>query len=272
MYVDGATNANVRRLNSLLAGYRKDVRPAVNMTEATQVDVVMNLVAIQDLDEVENKLSTVVAFSIQWDDHRMAWDPDTNGGATSVLFPQSDVCIPPLIQSRPPTSIDTLGNDMIQVRYTANGRASWSPGTVLKSICGIDITYYPFDIQTCEMMFIPWGFTPSEVLLNTPIEMIGLQYYSEGGEWLLSNARAISGINSGEFSFATFILTLERRSTFLVVNIISPVILMAALNCLVFVLPTKSGERVSYSITVLLSIAVFLTMIGDNIPKTSKPM
>jgi hypothetical protein len=41
---------------------------------------------------------------------------------------------------------------------------------------------------------------------------------------------------------------------------------------LVFILPVESGERVSYAITVLLSIAVFLTLVGDNIPKSSKPM
>ena len=41
---------------------------------------------------------------------------------------------------------------------------------------------------------------------------------------------------------------------------------------MVFLLPQESGERVSFSVTVLLSFAVFLTVIGDNIPKTSSPM
>ena len=47
---------------------------------------------------------------------------------------------------------------------------------------------------------------------------------------------------------------------------------MSVLNVLVFALPPQSGERVSYSITVLLAIAVFLTMISDNLPRTSTPM
>jgi hypothetical protein len=47
---------------------------------------------------------------------------------------------------------------------------------------------------------------------------------------------------------------------------------MGLLNVLVFCLPAKSGERVSFAMTVLLAIAVFLTLVGDNMPKTSEPM
>ena len=46
---------------------------------------------------------------------------------------------------------------------------------------------------------------------------------------------------------------------------------MGVLNLLVFLLPANSGERVGYSITVLLAIAVFLTIAADNLPKTSFP-
>ena len=46
---------------------------------------------------------------------------------------------------------------------------------------------------------------------------------------------------------------------------------MGFLNLLVFLLPAQSGERVGYSITLLLAIAVFLTIAADNLPKTSFP-
>ena len=46
---------------------------------------------------------------------------------------------------------------------------------------------------------------------------------------------------------------------------------MGVLNSLVFLLPPDSGERVGYSITLLLAICVFLTIAADNLPKTSYP-
>ncbi|KAH3694719.1 neuronal acetylcholine receptor subunit beta-2-like [Dreissena polymorpha] len=47
---------------------------------------------------------------------------------------------------------------------------------------------------------------------------------------------------------------------------------MSVLNILVFLIPTECGERISFCLTVLLSIAVFLTLVGDNLPKNSSPM
>ena len=47
---------------------------------------------------------------------------------------------------------------------------------------------------------------------------------------------------------------------------------MSFLNVLVFCLSAESGERVSYAITVLLAIAVFMTIINDTLPKKSEPL
>ena len=67
-------------------------------------------------------------------------------------------------------------------------------------------------------------------------------------------------------------LVLARRPMFVVVILILPVLVMGLLNTLVFLLPAASGERVSYSITILLSQALLLTIVSDNIPKTSSPV
>ncbi|KAH3851022.1 hypothetical protein DPMN_093549 [Dreissena polymorpha] len=47
---------------------------------------------------------------------------------------------------------------------------------------------------------------------------------------------------------------------------------MSALNILVYLIPTECGERISFCLAELLSIAVFLTLVGDNLPKNSNPM
>ena len=43
------------------------------------------------------------------------------------------------------------------------------------------------------------------------------------------------------------------------------------MNLFVFVLPPESGERGGYSIPVLLSIVVFLTITASSLPGTSEP-
>ena len=47
---------------------------------------------------------------------------------------------------------------------------------------------------------------------------------------------------------------------------------MSLITLFTFLIPVESDERVSYSITCLLAIAVFLTLVSDNLPKTSNPM
>jgi hypothetical protein len=50
---------------------------------------------------------------------------------------------------------------------------------------------------------------------------------------------------------------------------IVPVILLSFLNIFTFALPARSGERASYSVTLFLSIFVFLTIIASEFPKNS---
>lgn len=51
-----------------------------------------------------------------------------------------------------------------------------------------------------------------------------------------------------------------------------PIIVMAILNMLVFILPAESGERLSFSVTMLLALAVYMTIVSENLPKSSDPM
>lgn len=96
-------------------------------------------------------------------------------------------------------------------------------------------------------------------------------YYQEHGEWKIDDTSAykvnIAGGDNVHFQFK-----LSRRSKFVVFNVIMPIVFLAAINVLVFVLPAESGERIGFSVTVLLALAVFLTLVGDNLPKTSEPM
>nr|1OED_A Chain A, Acetylcholine receptor subunit alpha [Torpedo marmorata]1OED_D Chain D, Acetylcholine receptor subunit alpha [Torpedo marmorata] len=56
---------------------------------------------------------------------------------------------------------------------------------------------------------------------------------------------------------------------YFVVNVIIPCLLFSFLTGLVFYLPTDSGEKMTLSISVLLSLTVFLLVIVELIPSTS---
>ena len=56
---------------------------------------------------------------------------------------------------------------------------------------------------------------------------------------------------------------------FYILNIILPCIMLSILQLCVFLAPPPSGEKISLSITVLLSFTVFLLIVSESMPQTS---
>lgn len=66
-----------------------------------------------------------------------------------------------------------------------------------------------------------------------------------------------------------FNITLRRKTLFYTVNLIIPCVGISFLSVLVFYLPSDSGEKVSLSISILLSLTVFFLLLAEIIPPTS---
>nr|KAG5707825.1 hypothetical protein BaRGS_015985 [Batillaria attramentaria] len=62
---------------------------------------------------------------------------------------------------------------------------------------------------------------------------------------------------------------LKRLKTYYIVTVIIPVIFLTFTATLVFALPADSGEKMGTSITVLLAFAVYLTIVSEQMPRTS---
>ena len=65
-------------------------------------------------------------------------------------------------------------------------------------------------------------------------------------------------------------LSFTRLRPFYVINLIVPAMLFSACMVLTFLLPTECGERLGYSLTILLSYTVLMTITSSMMPTTSK--
>lgn len=155
----------------------------------------------------------------------------------------------------------------------ANGQVTWSPADIFTTSCVTDITYYPFDTQTCDIIVTSWGYTKAEMQFQVDRYVpLGMSNYQENGEWKYIGYTVTNGVEQREavqFFQIIYSLTFERRSEFHIMNSIAPMVCISLLACFVFKLSADAGEKVGFSLTILLTSAVYLTLVSDSIPTTS---
>jgi hypothetical protein len=98
-----------------------------------------------------------------------------------------------------------------------------------------------------------------------------MDFYSENGEWeYLSFDSSVYDEyrNTQPYNMAKLEFKFRRRPSFVVMNTIIPIISIAILSCLVFMVPLEQ-DKISYCLTVMLAYAVYLTMVADHMPTTS---
>lgn len=269
----GGTSADYDNLyNSTLTGYNKDGRPVLDQSTAMNVTVDFTLITIANLDEVTSEMITVGSFIISWKDEKIRWTPSSYGNTLKLYIDESVVWKPSMTFLNPmSTNVGLLGMKQSRIKYYEDGSAYWMIADRYQTTCDFDTRYFPFDEQTCDMKIMAWDYSIEEVLIYPYQPKVDLNHYSENGAWeLVSTETKMDTLST--FSVVVFSLKLKRRALFFVTNLLIPVFTMLLLNTLVFILPSDSGERVGYSITCLLALAVFLTLVSEGLPQVSKPM
>lgn len=258
-----------RLLHDKLVNYTKVFRPLNNQAKAIDVQLAFSLVSINEFNEREEKLTVCGMLQCRWRDEIFTWNPRDYGGVYYVVIDVGSIWVPHMTLVNPAKEIQRLDEDWHQLYVLNTGVVYYSIGGMFSVSCPVDVTYYPWDKQFCEIWFMAYGYSNNDVNLVQSRQNVSLSLFSENGAWAVVGSKTAS---EPKKSIATFGFYLERKPRFVVINILLPLILMSFMNALIFLIPSDSGERISYSIAVLLAIAVFLTLVGDNLPKTSNPM
>ncbi|XP_064637729.1 neuronal acetylcholine receptor subunit beta-3-like [Lineus longissimus] len=157
----------------------------------------------------------------------------------------------------------------------------WTVTKTFSVSCTFDMTIFPFDTQICAATF------------GSVTQKGSSLYYKKAGystwefampntEWDLVNFTdsAIVVPMSVEFNDAGSVynwteavyrvdLTLKRRTGYYWVNLITPCMCCSFLVAMTFYMPCDAGEKLSFSVTVLLAFTVYQLIIADNLPRSS---
>ncbi|XP_022328115.2 neuronal acetylcholine receptor subunit alpha-3-like [Crassostrea virginica] len=255
---------------ALFSGYNTELRPGNNRDYPLNVSVVFHLFAIKEFVEVTSKFSVNGVFQMSWKDERLSWNPSMYGNCSYTLISQNKIWLPNIVTSNPFKESYGLGSDLVKVYLSSDGTCNWVTMHSFDVICDADVTYYPFDKQYCALKFAPYSIGSSWMNITFPSSKLTLSSYEENGLWEIEDSTAFSTDLSGTVEVILG-LYLRRRPTYYIASLLLPMTFVAVLQSFVLLIPNESGERIGYSVTMLLASVVFLTLVQEKLPESSEP-
>ncbi|CAC5421488.1 CHRNN [Mytilus coruscus] len=272
--VHAQTSPDLKSLHTdLFNNYKKEVLPIENPSKRLEIGVAFYLNSLNSFNEVEESISVTGAMLFNWTDSALKWNHTMYGNVAFTVIDSKDLWLPSIFLVNRIDSMNPVGDGIkFPATITATGEVAYFPGGIINAKCQTDISKFPFDRQTCTLTFVPWGFMSPQLTLNSIYDEAQLIYFSPHSDWKLEKYSTRTNINYFGYSLFYVELTIKREPLYFAVMIIVPTLLFSLLNPLVFVLPVESGERVSLSVTLLLSYTIFLTLASASIPTSSNPM
>ena len=236
------------------------MRPVVDSSKPVVVNFSVSITQLAAINERDQYMETAATLRFKWFDEFLTWRPDMNSGIETISLPMDKIWRPDVIAWN---DLNPKGMGMVPVNVVLryDGQCSWLPLTQLKTTCDTDMTYFPFDSQTCSIIFGSWTQTKNLVELKftnpsneTELESAPMynELYSASTEWELVSSKAV--LNEIKYSCcpdiyqdATFHFVQKRYSYQPVLVLLVPCIITAMLILLTFFLPPDAGEKVGLS-------------------------
>uniref|UniRef100_A0A3B3HX37 Neuronal acetylcholine receptor subunit alpha-7 n=2 Tax=Oryzias latipes TaxID=8090 RepID=A0A3B3HX37_ORYLA len=258
-------------LKSLLKDYNRMERPVANDSHTLTVHFTLSLIQIMDVDEKNQVLTSNMWLQMTWYDHYLQWNQSEYPGVKNLRFTSDQVWTPDiLLYNSADDDFDSTFKTNVLVN--SSGYAKYLPPGIFMSTCNVDVRWFPFDIQKCNLKFGSWTY--DGWLLDLQMIEADISSYMPNGEWDLigvpgSRNEIFYDCCKEPYTDVTFVITIRRRTLYYALNLLIPCVLLSSMTLLVFVLPADSGEKISLGITVLLSLTVFMLLVAEIMPATS---
>ena len=234
-------------MDEIFDGYKPYARPAKSSADVTIVHVSFNLMSINSVEEKPQTMSQSLYLRLHWVDEHLAWNKTQHGGLDCLIVPQNKVWLPDIIVSPFAGKMQRLGYNELPVTVQSTGNITWQPSGVFTTHCAMDITFYPFDKQFCQLKLELWASsTRDSILTLSKFRSVVRDNLAENSEWELldvvpeqkNETLSDDTVNS----IVVLSYTLRRRPMFVTLTVVLPTVLLALLSTLVFALPAESGQ------------------------------
>eukprot|EP00106_Octopus_bimaculoides_P002021 XP_014769463.1 PREDICTED: neuronal acetylcholine receptor subunit alpha-5-like [Octopus bimaculoides] len=155
----------------------------------------------------------------------------------------------------------------------------YSSGNVLhvprisdSAVCALDMSKFPFDIQTCKLIYGSWVYSSLQLNISSTSPPVISENYELSEKWEIVSTK--SKVETRYYpccpeSYVTYIMTfvLRRHFVYSCQVLIFPAIIIAALIPFMFLLPSESKERITLGIALIVVCVMQINVINNSLPK-----
>ncbi len=193
---------------------------------------------------------------------------------SEIFFTGREIWTPDIVAINGPGKLTKAIKYQYPVLVICTGNVRWSYQDKLVSFCEIDVQNFPFDRQYCSILLQSTIYDSSQLKLRSLYKVVRL-YNFINTEWEITHATIeeldlYNPHHARNFSTIKIDIELVRLSRFYILKIIIPFLIISSLALFSFCLPTDSGEKVALTVSILLSLTIYLHIISDYVPKTER--
>ncbi|XP_078667403.1 uncharacterized protein LOC144909206 [Branchiostoma floridae x Branchiostoma belcheri] len=222
-----------------------------------------------DLEEKKEQLIASVVIDFKWQDSRLKWDPKYYGDIKTHNVLGSRIWTPSFTVKRNADPIYRGLQKDVPVRVSSDGLVVWSVETLTTTVCDADPFFFPADTMECHICFtaptaIEQTIQCQEQDSSEEDECCpcgGFSATRMEGEWYRKDTMFAKDNRE-----ACFVLHLARAPLFHIATTVGPCIILVVLMTITFIMPIDKGDRISFAVTIQLSMVVSLVFVTEVLP------
>ncbi|XP_071972652.1 5-hydroxytryptamine receptor 3A-like [Engystomops pustulosus] len=246
----------------------QDIRPVSDWNNITYVFISMTLYTVINLDTNLQSLTSYVWFSMEWKNEFIQWDPNMFCNITHFFYKPNKLWAPDIYIVEMTEADDK--NPVIPFYGINNdGLISFGKPIRIASTCNLDVYFFPFDTQHCNITVINYfeediQFTPK--YNSSYIYKQSKDSFFNIGEWKLLNF-SVTNLPNG----VRYQVTIKRNASVQVIAFIVPICFLIFLDVIAMFIHLEDTQRLMFKITVVLGFALLLVVLNQVLATSESP-
>ncbi|CAI2335461.1 unnamed protein product [Caenorhabditis sp. 36 PRJEB53466] len=271
--------------NKILAKYNNGLIPTSTSKQPIQVYFSMELYQIISVNEPQQYLMLNAWIVERWTDHLLGWDPAKFGNVTEIMLPHHNIWLPDTTLYNSLVMKDDENRRLLHAKVTTLGEGNGAfiellYPTIYKLSCLLNLRFFPFDVQSCRLLFGSWTFDNTKIdyfAFNETLS-IGTTNCIENEGWNVLSTSVVRHENKydccpNNYTLLEFRLTIQRKPLYYIINLIIPTSIITFISIIGFFSTSSINEpreeKITLGITTLLSMSILIFMVSDKMPSTS---